>query len=146
MLHGGDPEKVYAGNPRDETQAFYCFQAPLIQAANDYLRDAGSPLRALDRTGARVDELLACIDGGTPVIVWCTIGFEPAEQSRNSAWIVEGMEQRCVPYTNLHCTVLTGYDDEFFYFADPLGTDGRAARVEFLRSFEEMGNRAVILA
>lgn len=54
------------------------------------------------------------VASGAPVLVWTTRAFSPSLynytfQLANGSW----------PYSNSHCLVLTGYDDETCYLATP---------------------------
>ena len=39
---GGNPEEVYVGDAASELGGWYCFEGPIVEAANAYLQDQGS--------------------------------------------------------------------------------------------------------
>lgn len=50
------------------------------------------------------------------------------------------------PYSNSHCLVLTGYDTETCYLADPMQEISEVDRDRFALSYEERGSYAVVIA
>ena len=61
---------------------------------------------------ARLEMYLA---QGTPVLVWATCAF--TEPLYNYTFT---LADGSWPYSNSHCLVLTGYDEDNYYFADPM--------------------------
>ena len=57
VRYGPDPEKWYAGDAADPAGGWYCFEGPIVQAANGWLDHCGSSLRARDLTGLSRVEL-----------------------------------------------------------------------------------------
>lgn len=141
--HGPDPDVAYAGNPADTWYAYYCFAKPIVQAANDYLTDQGERAAALDISGANEAELVRYIANGTPVLVWATITMHEPYKS-GFQWILPD-ETVYTPFNNLHCMVLTGYDQENFYFADPVYGRRIVERSLFMDRYKKIGSYAVVL-
>ena len=50
-----------------------------------------------------------------------------------------------VPYVNLHCVVLAGWDGDTCTIADPLQGRRRVDAAAFLQCFRQMGSRAVVV-
>lgn len=134
-----DPNLAFMGNPADEL-AFYCLPGPVVTAVNNYLEEIGSDYRALDISGAGMEDLYRFVANGTPVLVWTTRAFsEPlynySFQLPNGGW----------PYSNSHCLVLTGYDGENCYVADPMLEVTQTDRATFASSFIDRGQYAVVI-
>lgn len=141
---GGNPYKEFCGDPTKTSDAFYCFEDPLIDAATKMAKDMGIEYKIQKLDKATESDLTEKLDSGFPVAVWTTLSmgdpvtFEPyGWVASNGAWIE--------PYLNLHCVVLTGYDDTYFYFADPLRGDVVARRTTFMNAYEKMGSRAMMV-
>ena len=49
------------------------------------------------------------------------------------------------PYSNSHCLVLTGYDEDNYYFADPMQEITEIGRDTFALRYEELGCHAVVI-
>ena len=140
--YGPDPAEAYAGDPK--LFGFYCLAPAVAQGANAYLKEQGSSLRASDVTGADVWELTRYVASGRPVVFWATIDFEPIVYSQYS-WNVFSTGETYRPYKNLHCLVLNGFDETFFYVCDPLYGERAIPRETFIERYEDMGRGAVVL-
>ena len=141
-LYGPDPEEYYAGDAASPV-SWYCFEGPVIRAANKFLQDSSSPYRAISVTGLSRDTLEAYISAGIPVIVWVTLYYDEPTIS-DLPWILFSGEEY-YPYTNLHCVVLTEITDAGYVIANPLGEWEEISPEEFWSSFDAMGRRAVII-
>lgn len=134
-----DPQVEFMGNPADEL-AFYCLPGAVVTAVNDYLADVGSAYVAQDISGASPEELYRWVANGTPVLVWTTRAFSDplynyTFQLADGSW----------PYSNSHCLVLTGYDDETCYLADPMLEVEEVDRELFGYRYVERGRYAVVI-
>lgn len=142
--YGPDPEQAYAGDPASSSGGWYCFEGPIIEAANAWLRDQGSELRAESETGADLDRLEQLLRQGTPVAVWFTQDYEQPRFNTSFTWTLPD-GSTYTPYGNLHCVVLTGMDETQCYLADPMQGDSVIERDQFERIYTAMGSRAVVL-
>lgn len=141
--YGPDPEQAYAGDPADD--GFYCFAGALQAGANAYLAQAGSDLRAVDITGCTAKDLRATLAQGRPVVVWATIEMEEPRLTESFTWLLSGSGETYHPYANLHCLLLYGYDEEFYYLMDPLTGARQVPRLLFEARWSAMGCRALVL-
>lgn len=115
--YGPDPEAVYCGNPKDNS-GWGCCSSVIAKAVNK-----------LDGTGLKCERLehatldMLCknyIDCDIPVMIWATVDMRDSSAERNYAyWKTNGGKKvRYNMYS--HCLLLVGYDDEYYYFNDPL--------------------------
>ena len=133
----------FVGDPRS-TNAYGCYAAPVIKAANDYLEAVGSDLRAVDRTGSSFQSLLQTVRGGKPVIVWAT-SYMNSEPEITAEWIVDG---EYLPWKgNLHCMVLTGYDilQGKVIVSDPLRGIREYDMTTFIKRFKQFYSQAIVI-
>lgn len=142
--YGPDPEKAYAGDPFSTTNGWYCFEGPVVEAANAYLRAQGSDLRAQAVTGADIAELEHLLRQGRPVAVWFTQDYEQPRQNTSFTWTLPN-GHTYTPYANLHCVVLSGMDGQQCYLADPMQGSTSIPRDQFESIYTAMGSRAVVL-
>lgn len=140
---GPNPEKWYAGDARDPAGGWYCFEGPIIQAANGWLDHCGSALRARSATGLSETELDRCARQAVPLIAWVTLGYAAPQHSRFTWLLEDGTDYR--PYSNVHCVVLTGEADGQYRVADPISGFTWVDKDLFWDSFSAMGCRAVII-
>lgn len=137
-----DPELAYMGSPFEGEIGYYCMTGPVVDAVNAYLADEGEErYQAMDLSGADLRELKGYLNSGMPVLVWVTQWFE--EPRRAIHFTLPNGEY---PYVNLHCLVLTGYDGDTLYLADPLEQNTEVEAAVFEDIFEKMGRRAVVIA
>lgn len=140
---GPDPEEAYAGDARTE-DGWYCYEEPILTAANAWLRESGSALRAQKLSGIGRDALDTYAQAGIPLLVWVTTDWaEPLVGW--FGWSLPDWEAY-YPYTNLHCVLLTGEEGARYRIADPLAGVTFVDRDVFWASFDAMGRRAVCLA
>lgn len=133
-LYGGDPRKVFAGDPADDT-SMGCY-APVIKRALERVllekADALQKLsdgersgadrqklwRPVDLTGEPMETLLGdYIDRDIPVIFWASIDLK--ETYEGPEWILKDTGETFLWRSNEHCMLLVGYDEENYYFNDP---------------------------
>lgn len=134
-----DPRVEFMGNPEDEL-AFYCLPGAVVTAVNDYLEDVDAGYTAVDISGSAVEELYQWVAGGYPVMVWTTRAF--SEPLYNDTFLLPDGGR---PYSNSHCLVLTGYDDDTCYLADPMLEVETVERERFAESYLERGQYAVVI-
>lgn len=142
---GGDPNQVYCGNPRYARGGYYCFAKPLVDACNKALTDYSSSMTARDVTGSSEQQLLSYLDQGSPVIAFTTLSMGEAVKFEPSKWKIINTNQYHIPFINLHCVVLYGYDDEYIYICDPLEGRIQCKRSSFMKAYQSIGSRAVII-
>lgn len=135
ILRAGSPYEVFIGTPYSEF-SYGCY-APVIRralsAALDDLQGGtvpdgqevnaeptdGQPRdRVIDLSGKTLRKLCEeYVSRGIPVIVWGTIHMDPVESL--TSWILpNGSEFTWKAHE--HCMLLVGYDEDSYYFNDPL--------------------------
>ena len=134
-----DPDVAFMGNPA-YLLAYYCNAGPVAEAVNAYLEDQGADYRAVDISGSPAEELYEWVEQGVPVIVWTTHGCTAPTYSTNFM-----MADGSLPYSNSHCVVLTGYDSEGCYVADPMYEFSYASYEVFNWCYEARGSYAVVI-
>ena len=141
LLYGPDLNRYFVGDPAT-SGGYICGTPAVITAANTYLQDAGSSLRAVDKTGSSAEELYHMVSQNTPVVVWVTISM--AERNISGGWYTETGEY--VDWaTNDHGAVLIGYTQDSVTIADPISGIVTYNREVFETVFESRGNQCVIL-
>jgi uncharacterized protein YvpB len=144
VVYGPNPNDTYVGNPADST-GYYILAEGLAQAANDYLKDYNSEMKATNISGASEEELAAKIENGTPVILWTTMDFGDAQYTRYG-WVLESTGEYYIPYVNLHCVVLIGYNEENYILCNPLQEGVQTvARAALMYGYSELRMQAMII-
>lgn len=144
---GPDPYTAFIGTPYNES-SLGCYPPVVVDAMNKIFDETNSDNKAVDTTGMSLDELIdTYIVQDEPVLVWSTMYLWDAFVT--DSWIVEGASEES-PYkdgdlyewiANEHCLVLTGYDEDYYYFNDPLYNNAKIQyeKTAFEQRFEEIG-------
>lgn len=140
-LYGSDLRKYFVGDPFTES-GYICGTEAILRAANDYLRQAGSSLRASDKSGSSPEELYRLVSQNTPVVVWVTI--EMADRRPTEGWYTEDGEY--VEWsTNDHGAVLIGYSENTVTAANPLSGIVEYSRTQFEKVFASRSRQCVVI-
>lgn len=150
IKYSGDPNKVFIGNPH-KNSGYGCMSGAVMLALQRYLAPQEHKLdkkyEITDIGGMPLDEICEnYIDNGIPVIVWCSIDMKPTFTNLRNSWIIENTGERYIWKSNEHCLVLVGYDDENYYFNDPLVKKSTKYMKRLAeRRYGEMGMQAVVV-
>ena len=113
---GCNPWKAFPGSPYSE-YGYGCFAPVIVNALNKFIDNDEFEIQAL--YGKSIDELYhTYIDNDIPVILWATIDMKPPRLG--VSWIDEDTGQSIDWIIPLHCVLLVGYDNNFYYFNDPM--------------------------
>lgn len=139
-LYGNDMNQYFIGDPAAD--GLICGTGAILTAANSFLTDSGSSMRAVDKTGSSPEKLYHIVDEDIPVMVWCTIGMD--DRGDAQGWYTE--EGIYVDWAiNDHGAVLIGYEPDTVTIADPISSIVEYDRKQFESVFESRGRRCVIL-
>ncbi|MGN0561142.1 MAG: C39 family peptidase, partial [Candidatus Fimenecus sp.] len=117
--YGPNPAKAYAGDPRSKKGGWGCFAPVIIDALNAYLPNG---YYAVNLTGKSLQELaVRYVAVDIPVAVWVTQDMTPIEKAYQ--WQSYDKTETYLYPVNQHCMVLCGFDDENYYFSDPLSAE-----------------------
>ena len=140
-LYGPDMNEYFVGDPFTE-DGIICGTGAIVTAADEYLSDMGSSLRAVDLTGSSVEELYARVSMDQPVVVWVTISM--ADRGEVDGWYTEDGEFVGWSHGD-HGAVLVGYTDTTVTIADPISGEIEYDRAQFEEVFASWGNQCVVL-
>ncbi len=138
---GNDLDNYFLGDP---TTAYGCVcgAGALVTAANNYLENCKSKIRAKDITGSSPEELYRLVAGDTPVVVMTTI--EMVDRIVYEGWYTE--DGKYVNWSQSdHGVVLIGYTDDAVIVADPLLGQVNYSKAQFEKVFASRGGKCVIL-
>lgn len=143
-LYGGDPNKVFVGNPSKNT-GFGCYSPALKKALEKFLEDDFFDVYLLDDMSLP-DICSQYIDLDEPVIIWATIDMKPTEKMENTTWIIDDSGTEFSWLSNEHCMVLVGYDSEYYYIHDPQrGAFTPYKKKDVEKRYDEIGRQAISL-
>lgn len=140
---GEDPDIYYLGDPFSDF-GWGCNSPVIVSALRKYLNDEAD---IIHNYGKELSELCSeYIDRGEAVMVWVTVDMiNSATDGYLRYWYTPKGKQICYN-SRLHCMVLCGYDEDFYYFNDPL-THARKAypRYDSEIAYELMGKQSIVI-
>ena len=141
VLLGEDPNYYFIGNPRQKS-GYGCY-APVIKKI--LIQIAGQEA-VHDLSGMEIDDMISqYVAKGVPVILWGTMNM--SEITKGSTWYIERTDTTYTWKGNAHCLLLAGWDNEKYYFYDPLNNHGVIGydKELVMQRYNEMGCMAVAL-
>lgn len=141
-LYGQDLNQYFVGDPTT-SGGYVCGPKAILTAANTYLQEQGSGLRAVNISGSEPEELYRLVSENVPVVVWATISME--ERQTPEGWYTEYGEY--VDWSgNDHGAVLIGYTEHTVTIGDPISGYIQYDRQSFEAVFASRDSQCVILA
>ncbi len=141
---GPDPDKVYCGDPCSD-KGWGCNSPVIVNALNKFI-DTDEFVIEHSYGKSLNDLCYDYIDRDIPVIVWVTVNMTDSSGSENyHSWRTD--EGKDVTYNRkLHCMVLCGYDDDNYYFNDPMTEKLKAYPKENSgKAYSILGMQSVII-
>lgn len=138
-IHFGNPHKGFVGNMYTyEEPGYGVYNEPIYELAEQYL-----PEKMINLTGQTFEELKIHLSDGRPIWVIINTQYRKLEDSYFKTWHTSDGPIRIT--MKEHSVIITGYDDEYIYFNDPL--TGQKNRKEPMKDFEaswvQMGSQAI---
>lgn len=138
----------YYGNPNDgfvgdiytfDKMGYGVYHGPVADLAEKYL-----PGKVSDLSGQTFEEaVLQPLSDEKPVWVIINAKYQKLPKSEFRTWNTPTGQVEIT--WSEHSVVVTGYDDEFIYFNDPLGVTTKAARSGFKEAWVQMGSQAITI-
>lgn len=141
--------KVYFGNPDDgfvgdmynlQNPGLGVFHEPIRELAEQYL-----PGRIIDMTGSDFEKLKIPLSAEQPVWVIINTAYQKISEDLFQTWETPSGAVKVT--SKEHSVLVTGYDDQFIYFNDPLtGIKNKTAPIQdFKEAWVQMGSQAITI-
>jgi len=141
--------KVFFGNPHDgfvgdmynlQNPGLGVFHEPIRELAEEYL-----PGRIIDMTGSDFEKLKIPLSAEQPVWVIINTAYRKISEDLFQTW--ETPSGKVKVTSKEHSVLVTGYDDQFIYFNDPLtGIKNKKAPIQnFKEAWKQMGSQAITI-
>ena len=145
---GPDPAEVYCGNPYDQESGWGCYASVIEASLKQYLN--AEEYSVFCPNGQTVEELCKeYLNNDIPVILWATLGMSDRTDAEIYAYWQTKEGKPIWYHMELHCLVLCGYDEQYYYFNDPLNyNDGDCVfypKEDVQRAYEIMGAQCVVV-
>ncbi|PDM41678.1 MULTISPECIES: C39 family peptidase [unclassified Geobacillus] len=139
--------KVYFGHPNDgfvgdmyslTTPGLGVYHKPIKQLAEMYLPD-----RIIDLTGSDFSVLQQYLSKGVPIWIITNSTYKKLPESAFREWETPRGPIKITYYE--HSVVITGYDQDYIYFNDPLTGEKnkKAPKTDFVDAWAQMGRQAI---
>lgn len=139
IVHFGNPNDGFVGDMYTfDNPGYGVYVGPIYDLANQYL-----PNRVVNMTGTTFNEVRQSIARGKPVWVVIHTKFGKLPKTSFETWKTPTGEVSITYHQ--HAVVITGYDQQYVYFNDPL-TNERNRQVlssRFIEAWEQMGSQAI---
>ncbi|MED4228045.1 C39 family peptidase [Neobacillus cucumis] len=135
-IYWGNPNTGFVGDITGRSIGYSVYHGPVYQLANRYTN-------SIDLTGNSFDVILKQLDQGKPVWVITTSTFATVPSSQ---WQTIQTPTGPLRMTfHEHSVLLTGYDQNYVYFNDPLANikNRRVPRTSFINGWEQFGRQAI---
>jgi uncharacterized protein YvpB len=139
--------KIYFGNPHDGFVGdMYSFDNPGLGVYHEPIKDLAEkylPGQIKDLTGSSFQELRIHLSDDRPVWVVTNTAYKKLPRESFQTWDTPSGKVD-ITYKE-HSVLLTGYDDNYIYFNDPLTGEKnkKASLKDFEEAWEEMGSQAI---
>ncbi|WP_254778688.1 MULTISPECIES: C39 family peptidase [unclassified Bacillus (in: firmicutes)] len=139
QIHFGNPHVGFVGDMYTKDKpGLGVYHEPISQLAEDYL-----PGKIKDLTGSEFQDLKIHLSDQRPVWVIINTKYEKLTEDQFQTWITPTGKVKIT--FREHSVVMTGYDQQFVYFNDPLsGEKNKKAPIkDFEESWVQMGRQAI---
>lgn len=141
-----DNGTYYYGNPNDgfvgdiytfNKMGYGVYHGPIAELAEEYL-----PGKIRDISGGSFEEaVLKPLSDGKPVWIIINAKYQKLPESEFRTWNTPSGQVQIT--WSEHSVVVTGYDEDYVYFNDPLGVAKKAERTGFEAAWVQMGAQAI---
>ncbi|WP_226376933.1 C39 family peptidase [Oceanobacillus halotolerans] len=138
-------KEIYFGNPHNgfvgdmytfSNPGLGVYHGPIAELAASYLGE-----RVHDFTGGDFQEILQHLNQDRPVWVIINAAYKELPKEDFTTWKTEDGEISIT--RRLHSVLVTGYDDNYIYFNDPLNREEKAPIDSFKAAWNQMGKQAI---
>ena len=137
---------AFMGSPYEST-GWGCYSPVIVDTASKYLKEIGEDkeYKAVDISGASIEDIAHNIWLGNPVIAWVTINFDDSTDEEHFWTTPSGEKAKFT--SGEHCVVVTGYDIDKHELTinDPLSGIVHVKTDKFIRVYNKLHKQAVIL-
>lgn len=140
VIHGGNINYGFVGDMyNSENFGLGVNNGPIFELMKEYLPNA-----AINLTNANFEDLLFLLNRDIPIWVITNATYNVLPNSSFETWKTSQGDVKITFW--MHAVVISGYDDNYIYFTDPLGNRNHAPREQFIAAWEQMGSQAIAYA
>lgn len=139
-IHFGNPHYGFVGDIYTrKNPGLGVYVEPIIDLAYKY---AGT--NVINLTNQKELEIMFALSDGLPVWIITNTTYEKLPKSAFETWHTPQGKIK-ITYKE-HSVVITGYDNQYYYFNDPLdGKKKKAPKASFIEAWKQMGSQAITI-
>lgn len=137
-IHFGNPNIGFVGDMYSYRQPGYgVYNKPIQELAEIYL-----PRKVVNLTGSDFTKIINSLNHEKPVWIITNRTYKQLDATQFDTWETPKGD---IEVTYKEHSVVTGYDESYIYFNDPLTfqKDQRAVKSDFIAAWEQMGKQAI---
>ena len=139
-VHYGNPHNGFVGDMKSfENPGLGVYHQPIAQLAKEYI----DPQLVRDFTGNDFSEIIRQLNEKRPVWVIINATYKKLPAKAFMTWQTEDGPMKVTRWE--HSVLITGYDEKYIYFNDPLDKTTKAPMQEFKEAWEQMGKQAITI-
>ncbi|QHS23088.1 C39 family peptidase [Virgibacillus sp. MSP4-1] len=139
-IHFGNPHIGFVGNMYTFNEPGYgVYNEPLADLAEKYVGKE----RVLNLSGESFYSVIKALNQKQPVVVIINAKYKKLPASAFETWYTSKGPIKIT--MNEHSVLVTGYDEDYIYFNDPLDKTRKAPFDDFVEAWEQMGNQAITI-
>lgn len=139
-IHFGNPYNGFVGDMYSfETPGMGVYHKPIAELAKQYVGDVVN-----DLTGSDFQAVIKELNHKRPVWVIINTTYDKLPKDKFTTWHTKDGQ---IDITmKQHSVLITGYDENYIYFNDPLNKADKAPIEEFKAAWIQMGKQAITIA
>ena len=139
-VHFGNPNNGFVGDMTSfENPGLGVYHGPVAELAKRYV----DPQRVRDFTGSDFSEIIQQLNEKRPVWVIINATYKKLPKKAFVTWHTEDGPVKITKRE--HSVLITGYDEKYIYFNDPLARETKAPMQPFKEAWEQMGKQAITI-
>lgn len=140
VIHGGNINYGFVGDMYNlQNFGLGVNNGPIFELMNNYLPNA-----SINLTNAKFEDIIFLLNRNVPIWVITNATYNVLPNSSFETWLTDQGDVKITFW--MHAVVVTGYDDNYIYFSDPLGRRTHAPKNNFIAAWEQMGSQAIAYA
>lgn len=145
-ITGCSPDEAFIGNPREEG-GYGCYAAVIEESLKKIIseqKDEKKNLLVKNITGVSMKDVEKYVKEGIPVLIWAT--GKMAEPTKGTTWKIKSSGKQFTWLRGEHCLVMTGVDEKYYYFSDPLWGEGVSYEKSLVeKRYKQLGSQGIVI-
>lgn len=141
-LYATNPWEKFVGSPYN-SNGYGCYAPVIVKALQSFLDLDKYNVQELHDIS--IEELCKqYIQNDIPVILWASIDMQPLKETYT--WYDKETKKTLTWKSPMHCLLLTGYDQDYYYFNDPMRQKNMSyKKADVEKVYKDLYSQAVVI-